>query len=795
MSMLIFPKDFENKLGVDQIFDLVREKCRSEFGASFLDQVRPADKLEEVLARLEQTDELVNILTKAENVPARDFLDIREFLKRSRATGSFLQSEDFATLKSTLQVLYDWTQFLKKRQSESPQLFQLTLGFIADKTLIDAIDRIVDERGIVRDNASPELAAIRSLLIQKEREVRNAINRILRKSIQDGFTDEDSSVTIRDGRLVIPVRAENKRKIQGFVHDESSTGQTVYLEPTETLQLNNEVRELQYQERREIAKILTKLTDLVRQSLKDLERGAFFVGLLDFIHAKAAFAISINAVKPKIQKYPSVNWRDARHPLLWLAHNASGKPTVPLSLRLNRQENRVLVISGPNAGGKSVALKTVGLIQYLFQCGFLVPVDERSEFGIFKSIFLDIGDTQSLENDLSTYSSHLTAMKHFTEMSDRDSLFLIDEFGTGTEPQFGGAIAESILNELHKKKAFGVVTTHYQNLKKFAENNLGVVNGAMKYDVGALEPLFELEIGKPGSSFAFEIARKIGLPKFLIEQAKTKIGSHQVEYEYLLNDLERERNKYQQLSKKAEKDEAEIIKIKKDYEQVRNMVQDERKEILKRAKLEAKQLVSEANKQIENTIREIKETSADKQKTKEARGKLDGFKERRLFEVKKKNEAAQAVIKAGDLVTIKGQETMGEVMHLKGKQAQVRFGNIISFIDLEKLEKTSNTQVKKQEKARSRKVGGIDMVDRMSRFKGELDIRGVRAEEALGKVDEYLDQALILGTDQVRILHGKGHGILRELIRNHLKGHNSIASAVDEHIEFGGSGVTVITFN
>ena len=793
MSMLIFPKDFESKLGVDQIFDLVRTKCRSAYGESFLAQVKPTAKLEEMMARLEQTDELVKILQKVENVPGRDFLDIRAFLKRSKVSGTFLQSEDFSTLKSTLQVLYDWTQFLKKRQLESPQLFKLTLGFIADKTLIDAIDRIVDERGIVRDNASPELASIRSLLIQKERDVRNAINRILRKSISDGFTDEDSSVTIRDGRLVIPVRAENKRKIQGFVHDESSTGQTVYLEPTETLQLNNEVRELQYQEKREIAKILTKLTDLIRQSLRDLEQGAYFIGLLDFIHAKAAFAIAINGVMPKVQKYPSVQWRDARHPLLWLAHNASGKPTVPLSLRLNRQENRVLVISGPNAGGKSVALKTVGLIQYLFQCGFLVPVDERSEFGMFKSIFLDIGDTQSLENDLSTYSSHLTAMKHFTEMSDRDSMFLIDEFGTGTEPQFGGAIAESILNELHKKKSFGVVTTHYQNLKKFAENNLGVVNGAMKYDVGKLEPLFELEIGKPGSSFAFEIARKIGLPKFLIEEAKTKIGSHQVEYEYLLNDLERERNKYQQLTKKAAKDEAEIIKIKKDYEQVRNMVQDERKEVMKKAKMEAKQLLSEANKQIETTIREIKESKADKEKTKEARGKLEGFKERRLAERKDKQEVVKAVIKIGDMVTIKGQETMGEVMHIKGKQAQVQFGNIISFIDLPKLEKTSNTQAKKQDNTRSRRVGGINMVERMSNFNAELDIRGVRAEEALGKVDEYLDQALILGTDQVRILHGKGHGILRELIRNHLKGHNSIASAVDEHIEFGGSGITVVT--
>lgn len=790
--MLIFPNDFNAQLGIDQVTELVGKRCKSEFGLEFLAKVRPSSKVSEIDLWLSQTDEMVKILTEGEAIPSRDFQDIRPFLKRSRVAGAFLMSEDFSILKSTLQILYDWTQFLKKRQSQSPELFKLTLGFISDRELVDAIDRIVDERGVVRDNASPELAAIRSLLIQKERAVRTEINKILRKAIQDKFTDEDSIVTIRDGRLVIPVKAENKRKIQGFVHDESATGQTVYLEPTETLQLNNEVRELQYQEKREIAKILTKLTDMIRASLKDLEKGAFFIGLMDFIHAKAVFALDIEAVKPKLQKYPALNWTDARHPLLWLSHNASGKPTIPLSLKLSRQENRVLVISGPNAGGKSVALKTVGLIQYLFQCGFLVPADERSEFGVFKSFFLDIGDTQSLENDLSTYSSHLTAMKYFNEMADRDSLFLIDEFGTGTEPQFGGAIAESILNELHKKKAFGVVTTHYQNLKKYAENNLGVINGAMKYDVGALEPLFELEIGKPGSSFAFEIARKIGLPKYLIADAKSKIGSHQVDYEFLLNDLERERNKYQKLSKKVEKDEKEISAVRKDYEEIRKMVQEERKDILKKAKLEAKQVLADANRQIESTIREIKEQKADKEKTKAARVKLEEFKTKKLKDSEtKKNIESQ--IKLGDHVTIKGQDTIGEVTSLKGKQAQVQFGNIISFIDLKKLEKTTG-RAKSPEKKAARKIGGINIMDKMAQFNGEMDIRGVRAEEALGKVDEYIDQALMLGTDQVRIVHGKGHGILRDVIRTHLKGHQSVASAVDEHIDFGGSGITVVTF-
>lgn len=790
--MLIYPQDFKVKLGVDQVIELVSKRCKSDFALEFLSKVKPSFDLNEIELWLDQTGEMSQILKEGEQVPSRDFQDIRHLLKRSRVKGTFLTGEDFSILKSTLLILYNWSQFLKKRQAESPELFKLTLGFISDKTLIDAIERIVDERGIVRDNASSELASIRSLLIKKERDVRTAINKILRKSIQDKFTEEDSTVTIRDGRLVIPVRAENKRKIQGFVHDESATGQTVYLEPTETLQLNNEVRELQYQEKREIARILTELTDLLRQSLVDLERGAFFIGQLDFIHAKSVFANEIQAVKPKLQKYPSINWVDVRHPLLWLSHNASGKPTVPLSIKLSRQGNRILVISGPNAGGKSVALKTAGLIQYLFQCGFLVPVNEASEFGVFKSILLDIGDTQSLENDLSTYSSHLTAMKYFNEMADRDTLFLIDEFGTGTEPQFGGAIAESILNELHKKKAFGVVTTHYQNLKKYAENNLGVVNGAMKYDVGALEPMFELEIGKPGSSFAFEIARKIGLPKFLIADAKSKIGGGQVEYEFLLNDLEKEKNKYRQLSQKAEKDEKEIASVRNDYESIRKMVQEEKKDIVKKAKLEAKHILEEANKRIEHTIREIKEQKADKEKTRKAREQLEDYKTNKLKE-KELPKEAQNALKIGATVTIKGQEGLGEIMNIKGKQAQVQFGNIISFIDLKKLEKRAPDTQKESVKA-YRKIGGINMLDKMSRFNGELDIRGVRAEEALGKLDEYIDDALVLGTDNVRILHGKGHGILRDLVRNHLKGHQSVSKAVDEHIDFGGSGITVVTF-
>lgn len=790
--MLIYPKDIEEKLGIDQLLELIRVKCRSDYGCEFLAKAKPSSRFSDIEKWLDQTDEMSRILSSGDNVPSRDFQDLRVYLKKMRVRGTFLQSEDFAILKSLLTLLYDWTQYLKKNQENYPQLVSLTYGFIADKNLIKAIELIVDDRGQVRDTASPALASIRALLIQKEKGVRVVINKILRKAIQDKLTDEESTVTIRDGRLVIPVKAENKRRIQGFVHDESATGQTVFLEPTEALQLNNEVRELQYQEKREIAKILVKLTDLVRESITDLEKGSVFIGLIDFIHAKASFARDIEAVKPALSKQPVIKWYEAKHPLLKLAHQVSGKPTIPLSLELTRQEYRVLVISGPNAGGKSVALKTVGLLQYMFQCGFLVPVSEASTFGVFKSLFLDIGDTQSLENDLSTYSSHLTSMKYFNEMTDRDSLFLIDEFGTGTEPQFGGAIAESILGQLNARKSFGVITTHYQNLKKFAENNEGVVNGAMKYDVAALEPLFELEVGKPGSSFAFEIARKIGLPANIIKDAQGKVGTSQVDYEHLLNALEKERNSYQKLTKKLEKEEKEIVSLKHDYESLKEMLEDEQKRLIREAKARAKQLVEEANQRIESTIREIKESKADKEKTKQLRSSLAQFRDTRLEEQKEERRRKREEISVGDHVTIVGQDTSGEVMSLKGKQAQVRFGNIISFIELKKLEKRAESHQPSERKAK--RIGGINMTERMANFNAEIDVRGMRADEAMMRVDEYIDQALLLGTDQVRILHGKGHGILREVIRNHLKGHSSVDRAVDEQEEFGGSGITLVTF-
>ena len=787
--MYSFPENISFKLGFDQILSEVASKCKTEFARSRLKKIKYSTRHEEVVKWIDQTAELKGILESGDQLPSRDFRDLQPLLDQIKLEGSFLNAEEFQELKLVLTNLYEWTQFLKRRQQTYPELSKLTLGFISDKELVDEISRIINENGKVRDNASPALKEIRSSLINKEKAVRVVIGKVLKKAVADGFTAEGSEITIREGRLVIPLKAEHKRRIDGFVHDESSSGQTVFMEPAESLQLNNEVKELIYQEKREIAKILTRLSDRIRASLDDLRQGAFFLGLFDFIHAKARFSQSIEGEKPKILKFPIIRLFQARHPLLYLSHQRSGKPVVPLNIELTRQESRILVISGPNAGGKSVALKTTGLLQLMLQMGFLVPVSEASEMGIFKNIFLDIGDAQSLENDLSTYSSHLNAMKYFMGHADEHTLFLIDEFGSGTEPQFGGAIAESILSELVKRKSFGVITTHYHNLKEFADQHDGVINGAMKYDVAQLSPLFELEMGKRGSSFAFEIAKKIGLPGMIIKNAKSMVGGTQVEYERLLNGLEQERRSFEKKTKELKTEQEEIAGIRKDYESLKKMLESEKNRLIKQAREQAKQILDESNKKVEQTIREIKEAKADKEKTRLLRVSLGQFR-KGLDKAQTAEKIKKEDLKVGDFVRMKDQEMVGEVINLKSKKAQVRFGNIISFIDLHKLSKTQ----RKNEPKAARRSSGISMMDRRADFSDELNVIGLRSEDALMKVDQYIDEAILLGNEQVKITHGKGQGILREVIRNHLKKHPMVESTIDEALEMGGSGVTLVYF-
>ncbi len=651
----------------------------------------------------------------------------------------------------------------------------------------------------MRNNASRELQDIRRTMLGEQSRLRKVLDQIMRQARQQGYTADDASVTIRGGRMVIPIQAEYKRRIKGFVHDESATGQTVYLEPAEVLDINNEIRDLEYRERREITKILTLLTDELRPHLKELRYAYQFLGMMDFIRAKARLAQQLEAVCPKLEKKRLVDWQDARHPLLYLSHKSQNKPVVPLTIEL-RSDQRILVISGPNAGGKSICLKTVALVQYMLQCGLLVPMDERSTAGIFQNIFIDIGDEQSLENDLSTYSSHLTNMNYFVKMADQKTLILIDEFGTGTEPQFGGAIAEAILSDLNQKKVFGVITTHYSNLKEFADRADGIVNGAMRFDTDELEPLYQLEIGKPGSSFALEIARKIGLQSSILNQAKELVGVEHVQYEKMLSELENEKNKYEQLTENLAAKEKRISTTTQEYEELRAHLKNERKRILAEAKQEASQLLQNTNQKIENTIRTIKERSAEKESTRQARQELEEWKEQvkpKPAEIKpqqKKTKIAKedGPIQKGDAVRVKENGAIGEVLSLRNNQAEILIGSLKSNVKLNRLEKVAKQSLKKLQKSiTSTSTRSIDLNEKRAEFSSSLDLRGKRAEEVIPQLENWVDEAAMFGAGELRIIHGKGNGVLREIVRNYLKTHPSVSRFQEEHIERGGAGVTL----
>lgn len=778
--------DVELGLGVDQVRNWIKARCKSVAGADWVDKASFSHEYGMVGSWLSQTREMLNIIQAGE-APNRHFFDLSEHLVKVKVDGTFLEGKDYLLVANSVRALVEWIQFLHQ-VDYAEYLTKLVRHLSVDAEVCDRIEAAIDENGEVRDSASPELAAIRKKIGQAERAARSTLSRILKKSISDEHSSEESQVTFRDGRLVIPVRAEYKRTIPGLVHDESATGQTVYLEPSEALELNNEVRELKNRERREVIRILTSLADGLRGQYEALEKGSGVLAKLDFIHAKATWARDFDAIVPKVEKSPVIRISQGVHPVLWYNHQQSGKSVVPLDLELDAKQ-RMLVISGPNAGGKSVALKTVGLLQYLIQCGFPVPVGENSSFGLFNNILLDIGDTQSLEDDLSTYSAHLTSMKHFLQQAGRKSLILIDEFGKGTEPQFGGAIAESILSQLSNQKCFGVITTHYQNLKDLADKTGEMVNGAMKFDIDRLEPIYQLEIGKPGSSFAFEIASKIGLPDKVVSDAKAKMGAGQVDFDQSLNKLEKEKQRYEKLNDRLERDQKQAQQVKRDYEELKDMVEFERKKIIREAKDEAQCLLKGANKDIEKTIREIRESGAEKKKTQKARAQLSQ-REKQMNQPqvlpKKKSDA----FAAGDQVRMDDQEGVGEIIRIKGSEAEVQFGLMKSFVKVNRLTKVSATKKANQKK----RSGGYNRLQSVMDFSHELTLIGMRAEEALPKLDSFVDQAIMTGANEVRIVHGKGHGILRDLVRNHLSHHPHIVSISDDHVDRGGSGISILRF-
>lgn len=794
-----YPENIELKLGFDKIKALVAKHCSSTLGVGFVDRIKFSGNIDHIRQLVSQTDEFKSILQSEESFPQSNYIDVNVHLDKARVEGVFLLENELHDISVSLATIIRCLAFFSKHQEGYPNLFAITGGVTVEKMLCGAIDSKIDEKGALRNNATPALAKIRQQIQSEQGKIRKQLNQELRNAIKQGYVQEDSNITIRGGRMVIPVLAEHKRKIKGFIHDESSSGQLVYMEPATVLEVNNAVRELEYQEKREIVKILTGLTDMIRPHLDGLAKAYRFLGMVDFIRAKARLAIEIQAITPAISSEKQIDWRQARHPLLLMAHQKLGKDVVPLSIFLDRSQ-RILVISGPNAGGKSVCLKTVGLLQYMFQCGLLIPVGEGSKTCVFKNLFIDIGDEQSIENDLSTYSSHLTNMKYFLKHGDKNTLFLIDEFGTGTDPNFGGAIAETILDKLHQNEAFGVVNTHYGNLKQFADNTEGMVNGAMRFDVQNLEPLYKLEIGKPGSSFALEIAYKIGLPHQLIDRVKNNLGSEKVNFDKLLTKLERDKQYYDGKKDELKRKNKELNSLLKKYNQLSHDLEQRKKAILDSAKEEAKQILAGTNQKIEATIKSIKENKAEKAATKVARQSLDTFKKslntqtQKVKKVKQEVEVIGGEIEVGAYVRVKGQATLGEVLAVKGKDVEIRIGALTSKIKKNRLERVSKKAFKEMDKSLESPDtagGGFNISKRNIEFKPQIDLRGKRTEEALMAVDNLIDGATMLGVRELRVIHGKGDGILREMVRNHLRTYSQVNNIHDEHADRGGAGITI----
>ena len=823
---MTYPKNFEQKTGFDQIRSLIKEKCLSALGIDYTDRMEFSTDYEVIRKQLNQTWEFVHIIENSDDFPANFFFDVRPSLKRIRIEGTFLEETELFDLRRSLDTIQGILRFLRPDSEEDeikyPFLYELSKEVGSFPQLIKQIDAILDKFGHIKDNASPALAQIRSSITSTLASISRNLNAILRTAQSEGFVDKEVTPTMRDGRLVIPVAPSYKRKIKGIVHDESASGKTIFIEPAEVVEANNRVRELENEERREVVRILTSFTDELRPFIDEIIYSYEFLAEIDFIRAKALLAIEIGGVLPTFENIRQIEWFHAIHPLLFLSLKRQGKTVVPLDLTLD-EKNRILLISGPNAGGKSVCLKTVGLLQYMLQCGLLVPMHDNSRTGIFKDIFIDIGDEQSIEDDLSTYSSHLTHMKYFIRNAGENSLLLIDEFGGGTEPQIGGAIAEALLDRFNQKRAYGVITTHYQNLKHFAEDSEGIINGAMLYDRHLMQPLFKLSIGNPGSSFAIEIARKIGLPEEVIASASEKVGSAYINMDKYLQDIVRDKRYWENKRQNIRLREKKLEELTARYEADLTDLEKRRKELIKQAKGDAAQLLSEANARIENTIREIKEAQAEKEKTRAARQKFEQFKNelnqepeaddmvsRKLRQIndrkkrkqqKKKEEAAQpatpAIIAPGDAVRLKGQTSVGEVLETDGNQVTVAFGMLKSTVKVDRLEKVSKSQIKK-ENAKATFLGvqtTDDMREKQLHFKQEIDVRGMRADEALQAVTYFIDDAIQVGCSRVRILHGTGTGVLRQVIRQYLKTVPGVSHFQDEHVQFGGAGITVVELN
>ena len=819
---MIYPKHFEEKTGFDKVRLFVASNCLSPLGKDRVDAMAFSNDFPTIHTWLSQTAEFVRILQGDEEFPANNFFDVRYSLRRIRPEGTWLDEKEIFDLKRSLITIADILRFLHPQGSDElkyPALAELAGDTMVFPLLVRRIDTLLDKFGKMKDSASDRLLQIRREMTATMSSISRNLQSILRTAQAEGVVDKDVAPTMRDGRLMIPVAPAFKRKIKGIVHDESASGKTVFIEPEVVVEANNRIRELEAEERREIVRILTEFTSEVRPLIGDILHSYEFLAEIDFIRAKALFAQQIHGVMPVVEDRQGLDWSRAIHPLLFLSLQKQGKEVVPLDIELRADDRRILLISGPNAGGKSVCLKTVGLLQYMLQCGLLPSMDESSRMGIFDSIFIDIGDEQSIENDLSTYSSHLTHMKFFLRNGSPLTMLLIDEFGSGTEPQIGGALAEALLKRFNENGCFGIITTHYQNLKHFAEDTPGIVNGAMLYDRHLMMPLFRLAIGHPGSSFAIEIARKIGLPEAVIADASAKVGEDYINMDKYLQDIVRDKRYWETKRQNIRQREKRLEDITSRYEKDLADIHAQRKEILAKAKEDADRLLREANARIENTIREIREAQADKEQTKLARRSLEDFKSsvhdkpddndaiaRKMQQLRDRAARKQqkAVLpkprpedeplKPGDAVRLKGQTSAGEVIEVAGNQATVAFGMIKSTVKLDRLERVSRNQLKREaQKATFLSEQTTDeMHEKRLNFKQEIDIRGMRGDEALQTVTYFIDDAIQVGAQRVRILHGTGTGILRQLVRQYLATVPGVRNFHDEHVQLGGAGITVV---
>ena len=857
---MIYPNNYENKIGFSEIRTLLKERCLSSLGREMVDEMAFSDRADEVNEWLQQLREFRRLKETTDDFPMQYFFDVRQSVARIRLVNTHLEENEVFDLRRSLETISNIVVYLNRDENAGregtepayryPALQRLTTDIMTFPAMIRRIDSILDKYGKIKDSASMKLATIRNDLKKMEGSISRTLYTILHAAQRDGLVDKDAAPTLRDGRLMLPVAPGVKRKINGIVHDESATGKTVFIEPAEVVEANNRVREMEAEERREVIRILTVFTDEVRPHVKEILDSYRFLAQIDLIQAKAALAELTKGFEPTVEAKPHIDWIRAIHPLLQLSLEKQGKTVVPLDIVLRGDNGRLLIISGPNAGGKSVCLKTVGLLQYMLQCGLSVPMGDRSTCGIFRNIMIDIGDEQSIEDDLSTYSSHLMNMKQMIKYCDENTILLIDEFGGGTEPMIGGAIAEAVLKQFWRKKTFGVITTHYQNLKHFADDHEGVVNGAMLYDRHQMQALFQLSIGQPGSSFAIEIARKTGLPEEVISDASDIVGQDYIQSDKYLQDIVRDKRYWEGKRQTIHQHEKNLEGHIQRYETNLEEIERERKQILKRAQKQAEELLAEANRKIENAIREIKEAQAEKERTREIREELQEFRaqvqnddtrglmseedfakklrqmeERKARKAQRKAEKAQKKeaedkrmqtfgaergasadsnrpLQKGDSVRIKGLNTVGVIENIQGKQVTVIFGDVRTKMKMEQLERSdkakpaadpTNAANKYAHLAvQTSKVTRATMEDRKQNFHQDIDVRGMRGDEAVDTVLHFIDDAILMGMSRVRILHGTGTGVLRQLIRQYLATIPNVSHFRDEHVQFGGAGITVV---